>query len=231
MNPGLRLVTLLVGGALLIGCARTRQEELAPVERGAVGFEVLADGPWREMPIGEGDAFEAPAFERHVVQRRPAPKSPRAPKARPPAGPPSLALLPRRRPLPAASRDGGPPGPQKSPDERRRDRYLDNPSRIKADRIAFYCPAALAREVQLTGASVETRSATRRIATGRARLLCRELTLEGEKISLTIRGEDPDVQITARGDVHFVTRQKVQTLREEGVRTLIITNEQIVPLR
>ena len=63
------------------------------------------------------------------------------------------------------------------------------------------------------------------------RLLCRELTLEGEKITLRIRGEDPDVQITARGNAHFVTRQKEQVLREEGVRSLLITNEQIVPLR
>ncbi len=113
----------------------------------------------------------------------------------------------------------------------RRERYLDHPTRLRAERIAFYCPAALAHEVRLTGEAVEQKKPTRRVATGRARLLCRELTLEARKITLNVRGEDPDVQITARGNVHFVTQQKAQMLREEGIRSLLITNEQVVPLR
>ena len=113
----------------------------------------------------------------------------------------------------------------------KRERYLDHPTRLRAERIAFYCPASLAHEIQLTGEAVVQKKPTRRVATGRARLVCRELTLEARKITVNVRGEDPDLQITGRGNVHFVTQQKAQMLREEGIRSLLITNEQVIPLR
>ena len=184
-------------------------------------------------PVGKDDAFATPAIERIRLDPRPPPPTPPPAPARPAPREPALALLPRRgSPLPPThTRDGQVVRPAKSPEDRRRDRYLDHPTRIRAERIAFYCPAALAGEVQLRGESVETKQPTRRVAMGRASLLCRELTLEAEKITLNVRGEDPDVQITARGNVHFVTKQKAQVLREEGVRSLLVTNEQVVPLR
>ena len=224
------LLLLLVAAVGSPACTRTREQALAPVERSAVGFEVVADGPWREMPIDPDDPFTGAAAAEVVTLATPPPpvRRPAAPKR--PAQP-SLALLPRRLPPPPRDKDGQPLGPRKAPDELRRHRYLDNPTRLRAGRVAFYCPEALASEIHLTGGRVEAKGAKRRVATGGARLICRELTLEADKISLNLRGEDPDIQLTARGDVHFVTRQRSQVLREEGIRSLLITNEQIVPLR
>lgn len=219
---------LLAAAALLAACTRTRRQELAPIERAPVGLEIVADGPWREVPVEAGEAFGGPAVERTQLTEAPKPAPP--PKA-PPVSQrtrPSLALLPRRYAAPAAGPEGR---PAKSPEVQRRVRYLDHPTRIQAARITLYCPAALEPEVQLNGTTVEAKRPDRRIATGQARLLLRDLTLEGERITLRIRGEDPDVQITARGDVDFVTMQKGQVMRQEGVRALLITNEQVVPLR
>ena len=58
------------------------------------------------------------------------------------------------------------------------------------------------------------------------------LTLEGERITLRARepGSD-DVQITARGDVELVSRQGDQVLRETGLKSLIVTNDRLTPLR
>ena len=39
------------------------------------------------------------------------------------------------------------------------------------------------------------------------------------------------MQVTARGDVSFVTDQRGQVLRHEHVRILVITNDGVTPLR
>ena len=62
--------------------------------------------------------------------------------------------------------------------------------------------------------------------------MCRELLLEGEKVVLRVKDPtDLDVQITARGNVSFVTDQRGQVLRQDGVRILLITNDGVTPLR
>jgi hypothetical protein len=113
-----------------------------------------------------------------------------------------------------------------------RERHLANPTTVRAAQVTFHCPARYAAEVRLTGERVEEPAPGRRVATGRARLTCRELTLEGEKITLRVRDDGTeDVQVTARGDVRFVTAQKDQVFREEGLKSLILTNDNVVPLR
>ena len=113
-----------------------------------------------------------------------------------------------------------------------REHVLDFPTHIVAERITFYCPQAFAREVQLTGTSVRTISRDRRMATGKARLLCRELTLEGSRITLRVIHEPAAaLRVTARGGVQFISRVHDQVQREENVRSLLVTNDEVVPLR
>ena len=121
-------------------------------------------------------------------------------------------------------------GPALPPEELARRRHLDNPTRVRAGRITFYCPRRFAADVRLTGDDVRTTRPGRRMATGNARLTCRELSLEGDRIVLLVR-DDPDVQLTARGDVSYVTERRGRVNREEGVRSLVITNDEVTPLR
>jgi hypothetical protein len=58
----------------------------------------------------------------------------------------------------------------------------------------------------------------------------RELTLTAERITLRLV-EGEDLQITARGGVSFVSRQRERVFREEGVQGLLIKNDQVTPLR
>ena len=53
-------------------------------------------------------------------------------------------------------------------------------------------------------------------------------------ITATIRVHPPgnsDLQIMARGDVHLVSEVRGNVTRETGIRSLLITNDKIVPLR
>ena len=113
-----------------------------------------------------------------------------------------------------------------------RDHYLDYPTRVVAQRITFYCPADCAREVRLKADDVRQTSATRKLARGNARLICRELTLEADRITFRIREEpDADLQVSARGNATIVSAVRGQEHREEGLRSLLITNDRLVPLR
>jgi hypothetical protein len=142
---------------------------------------------------------------------------------------PDLAI-PARRATPEPPARAAPPA--KSLEQVARERFLDHPTRVRAQSVTFYCPPAYAAEVRLTGATVNDPAPGRRVAEGNARLLCRELTLEGERIVLMVRGDgSTDVQVMARGGVSFVTDQKGQVMHEDGIRSLILTNDQIVPLR
>jgi lipopolysaccharide export system protein LptA len=70
------------------------------------------------------------------------------------------------------------------------------------------------------------------VAYGDARLLCRELTLEAEQITVVRRkAGETDVQLTAKGNVAYVTQQRGQVLQSQGLRLLLLSNEQISPLR
>ena len=214
----LPIVLLLVGA----GCASSKAPSGTPAKRPpALTLLVDESGPWREIPVDD----EAP----RPVAARPAPAV-----ARPvevvaaPRGP--TLQVPERR-VTAKPRALG-TKPTKSPKDRARERFLDHPTRVKASRITFYCPRRFAREVRLTGDEVTQPKPGRRIAAGAARLTCRELTLEADRIVFRIEdAPDAAVQATARGDASFVTNQRGQVLRHEHVRILVLSDDQVTPLR
>ena len=113
-----------------------------------------------------------------------------------------------------------------------RDHYLDYPTRVVGQRITFYCPADVAREIRIKADDVRQTHPLRRLARGNARVTCRELTLEADRITIRIREEpDADLQISARGNATLVSTVRGQEQREEGVRSLLVTNDNLVPLR
>jgi hypothetical protein len=254
----LAALALAAGSVVLLpGCATRRSVGPAPADTGPLGLELAKNGPWSEDVVG-GVTF-SPAVDVQAPLGRDAGAGVRAVDARPTAwdtaraanaGAPHASFAPRepavlpapeepsgtRLPVPAARGTGevAPKGaaPVKSVEAVARERFLDHPTEVRADAITLTVPARLLAEVRLTGAEVTEPQAGRRVADGGARLVCRELTLVGERITLRTRlGGTEDVQITARGDVSFVSRQADQVLREQGVRTLLITNDALTPLR
>jgi len=120
----------------------------------------------------------------------------------------------------------------KSPEQVSREHYLTNPTTIEAQRITLYVPPAYLPEVRLTGADVKDLAPNRRRATGDARLVCRELTLKADQITLrTLKADQRDIRITARGDAGIISKVREQILRDEGLRSLLITNDKLIPLR
>jgi len=243
---GRRLATLVL--TLTAGCATQQSVELAQVEVPEVAVEIAEEGPWRELPPDRETASVADAGS----AASPAPCSSRA-EPRPgsltnpnPNRNPSLRSRRRPRPTPPAPvakipvpvrREAARMAPRGAPDHRppeqiARERHLEHPTRIRAAKITFYCPRAYLSQVQLTGVEVKDPRPGRRIATGDARLTCRELTLEAAEIVLRVRkpGEE-DVQVSARGSVAFVTDQRGRILRHEGLRILMLKNDVITPLR
>lgn len=227
MRPGLPPAVLLLAAPLLAACAHRAGASRTPAPEPDVVLLVDEEGPWREVPLPAGD-------------HTPAPKVAATPAAPPPVHVPPPGLhaqptrpvlaVPRRRATAAPRALGSPP--VKGPRALARERYLDHPTRIRADRITFYCPKAFLPEVNLTADDVREAGPGRRIARGRARLTCRELTLEATSITLRVReAEDADLQVTARCNASLVTDQRGKVLREEGARSLILTNDRIVPLR
>jgi hypothetical protein len=222
---------LAVSAALLVACTGTPQAPLPELGSTAVGLVVEEDGPWQEVsaegaspgavlpPARPSAAASAPG-RRRLSRRPPEPMTPDLPEL----------MIPDRRatPEPAAV----PRAPVKSPERVARERYLDHPTRVRAERITFYCPPAYAAEVRLGGDELRETSPGRRQAEGHARLFCRELTLEAEVIILKVRDDGlDDLQVMARGDVSFVTDQKGQVMHEDGIRSLMLTNDEILPLR
>lgn len=116
--------------------------------------------------------------------------------------------------------------------ERTRAYVLDNPTHIRAASITFYCPPAYRSEFKLAGDSVGSPHPDRQAARGRARLTCRSLLLEAERITVReLDDADADLHITASGNVHLALRIKDQVHREEGIEGLLVTNDNVVPLR
>ena len=138
-----------------------------------------------------------------------------------------------KAPKPRSSKPRRPQGNQgKSAEHLDRDHYLDYPTHIVAQRITFYCPVDCAHEIRLKADDVREVHPTRRMARGNARLICRELTLEADRITVRIREEpDADLQVAARGNAGIVSTVHGQTQREEGLRSMLITNDRLVPLR
>ncbi len=220
---------------LASGCASQREVGLSRVTSEDVRIEVgaAADDEDRlasHWKVIQGTFDTEPARPVRPV-RKPAPRPVRRPPPRP-------AAVPSRPKIPAPTRRAAKPARErgkktgKTVEQLARDHFLDFPTRVVARRITFYCPSIYASEVRLTGDSVDRSRPRSHRADGNARLILRELTLEAERLTFKVRNpDDKDLQITARGNVQFASRVRQNVHREEGLKSLLITNDQTVPLR
>lgn len=111
-----------------------------------------------------------------------------------------------------------------------RERFIANPTLIRARTISFFCPPGRVADVRITGAVVDTTEDGARHASGNARLVLQELTLEADEIILRV-AKDANVQILARGEAGLVSRLGKRIVRDEGLSSLIINNDRTIPLR
>jgi hypothetical protein len=210
---------------------RVRVDEPAPGPR-APHLEDEIGGPWQVVADGQ-DLFAGPSdvlVEDVLVREVPAPRPAPRPVVRAPVPTGPVLAVPRRRAARAARPEGQ--RQQRTPEQLAREHYLDYPTRLRARKVTFYCPAAYASEVRLTGEALDDLGAGSRRAQGGARLLLRELTLEAARITLKVRQDGvPDLQLVARGDVQIVSDVRGNVIRERGLRSLMITNDRMVPLR
>jgi hypothetical protein len=182
------------------------------VEEGAGWAEEdPGDAPLRAAALPAAAALHAP---------EPAPQAPAAPWIRTP--------LPGRRVTRETPR-GTPP--TKGIEALAQERFLDLPTVLRAERVTLTLPLRLAPLIRLTGESVGETRPGRRVATGRARLLLRELTVEAERITVRLSDDSPDLHATAYGGVSFASDQRGQVFREEGARGLVLHNDQVTPIR
>ncbi len=215
-----------------------RRETVVPViDVASVNLTLDPEGPWRES----SRSASAPASRRASFDvQGPVGQGLAAPELAPPTRSdpqpaPALPVSAPRLPVPAARGLGeaAPQGtrPTTSRADVARERFLDHPTEIQAEQITLYAPPEILAEGRLTGANLSEASPGRRVAVGEARLALRELTLRAQRITLRTRSGSPDIQITARGGVEFVSRQRDQVLREQALKGLILTNDQLTPLR
>ena len=246
-----RIGLIGLAATLLIGCATQREVSL-PVVYGA---RVNVDAPAPLTP--RGDPAEQPEGPQDEAHWRPvaddfgagAPQLPPAPSPNPASTPrmrlaaraaasrslrpiapvPTLAV-PRKRAAKAARPEGKKTG--KSTAQLASDHYLDYPTHIKAQKITFACPKAYSSRVRLYADDLDRSRPGRVKGQGNARLLIGELTLEAERITWRLQAEGKqDVQVLARGEVQMVSEVRGNVHRETGIRGLVITNDQLVPLR
>ncbi|MEZ6007033.1 MAG: hypothetical protein R3F05_04575 [Planctomycetota bacterium] len=142
---------------------------------------------------------------------------------------------PLEAPLPRGGRflreDGKPSF--RTAEELARDHVLDWPTRIEAGEVTFYCPPSAAAELDLRGDELRDLGTNGpRVAYGHARLRCRELSITAERITVRILppGEDA-LRIVARREVRYALRVRERVFQDEGLKSLMVMNDQIVPLR
>jgi hypothetical protein len=208
-----RALLLLALG--LASCTSQRARSLPVLDTSEMTLVVEDEGPWRE------------------VREVPAPVA--VPTEEPPVAP-ADAPAPVEPTLPVLARRTAEPSPGAKPTKPlallARERYLDHPTRVRAAQITFRCPASYLPEIRTTASASRPESPTRRVLEGGARLTCRELTLEADVLVLHLREDGlTDVQVSARGDVSFVSDQAGRLFREQGIRSLLLTNDRMVPLR
>jgi hypothetical protein len=217
-----RSLLVLLVLLLAAGCAVTREPVVPVIDAARVRLVVDPDGPWHESAFHDAGTTLP------------------APPASAPAAAPLLAALPSAplsAPLPVpVARGRTPSAPKGAPPTKpladvARERFLDHPTEIEADSVTLYAPPSLLAAARLTGASVTEPTPGRRQALGAARLELRELTLVAERITLRTQDSSPDLRIAAKGSVRFVSRQRDQVLREQDLKSLLITNDQLTPLR
>ncbi len=103
---------------------------------------------------------------------------------------------------------------------------------VVAARATVYVPAARAGEVSLTGAAVEADGAGRRTVTGNAVLRLGDLTVRAERLTLVVKKPgDADLQVSARGSVSYRSEKGDARVEETGLKSLLLTNDEYVPLR
>ncbi len=250
----MRCLLLFWAALLLSGCSST-WEDASPgayhVRSDQLG-EILGDaGTWAGVRPAPADPKDVVEGRWHLVQAdvfadpagvsqpepaaRPTPRTP-APVIPPPIEP---EIVQRPAPtLPVPVRRRTPPPPKrgkplnKTPKQLVREHYLDNPTTVRAAQITFYCPHDFLKEVRLKAAEVKNAKSDRRVASGGARLTCRELTLVAEQIIIRVRRDaDAELQIAAMGNVELVSRVRNQAVRETGLKSLILRQDQMMPLR
>lgn len=244
---------------LAVGCTSTPSDELPVVDmseitlhpegttpRGDVDDVLVVGGPWERFepvppaveigdrgPYADGalptaatqsaeDTRERTALERLLARGRGA-------EAPHPRQPPLPAPMPRNGQF---LREEGKPS-LRAPEELARDHVLDWPTRIEAREVTLYCPASAARELDLRGDEMRDLGTNGpRVAYGNARLRCRELSIVAERITVRVLppGEDA-LRIVARRDVRYALRVRERVFQEEGLKSLMVLNDQLVPLR
>ena len=242
----MRVVLLLALGCLTVGCAAKREVGLPVVYSSKLRFDPTpekAPDPgappeetielasyWQEVPDDFGTIEPTPR-PKSIRKRLAARKAKREREAveRFVEPPPELAV-PKRKARKEARPEGKKTG--KSVEQLSRDHYLDYPTHIKAEKITFACPKSYTPRVRLTGEHVDRSRPERVRVQGGARLVIGELTLEAHRISWRVQpaGKE-EIQILARGNVHLVSEVRGNVHRETAIRSLVITNDKLVPLR
>jgi len=137
---------------------------------------------------------------------------------------------PERAPEP----DEGTPRPgETSPEEvpeAPHERFLENPTVIKARSIHAILPATYRKDVRVSGLTAGWREEDGRSVwegTGEAEVRIRKLVLSGPSIRLTLVASqaEPEVQILADGDVSFGHVAKGLGTEWEGKEFLMIRND------
>lgn len=227
-----------------VGCAAQREAGLPVVYGSQVRLDgspakkaaAAADEPldpmtayaswWQEVPddFGTQSAPRPPSIKKRLAARRKA-----APVRRIVEEAPALAV-PQRKARAEARPEGKASG--KNTAQLARDHYLDYPTHLQAQKITFACPRGYADRVRLTGDDTDRSNAGRVRVQGNAKLVIGELTLEAQRITWRIQPAGKlDIQILARGEVHFVSTVRGKVARETAIRSLVITNDQLIPLR
>ncbi|MGE0190428.1 MAG: hypothetical protein AB7T63_00145 [Planctomycetota bacterium] len=252
-------ITACAAALLAIGCTSTPTDELPVVDvsqitlrpegatpRGDVDDVLVVGGPWERFepvppaveigdrgPYADGalptaaaqsaeDTRELSALERLLARSRG-------------AEPPRPHQPPLRAPVPRGGqfiREVGKPS-LRTPEELARDHVLDWPTRIEAREVTFYCPASAARELELRGDEMrDLGTHGPRVAYGNAHLRCRELSIVADRITVRVLppGEDA-LRIVARRDVRYALRVRERVFQDEGLKSLMVLNDQLVPLR
>jgi hypothetical protein len=240
-----------LAAAGLPSCVHERSKALAIVPEGA-----LSGAPAPERPRGvyrspaavargrgpaepAGAAAPAPTAALASARGEP-PSAPQGPAAAVPPGtdasgaaaapPPAEPAAPRpvtgpyegHRPVPA----------EVSLEQLARERFLNSPTVIEAEKATVHLPPAYLREATLTGLEVVEEGPGRRSATGSGVLVLRRLTIRASRITLVARDDGlPDLSVSARGGVAFRADLPGSVLEERDLKSLLIRNDRHTPLR
>ena len=213
----LRLATACALLFPLGGCVHSREKTVAVLHDGVFAPR---DGEWDPAtPRPPGDRPQTIA----VSAPAPSPIGGDGWDAASPSG-----SIPREAPRPPASEAGPvvrsssaplahrPLAGGRSLEQRAREVCLDCETLVEADKATLYVAPALAAEARLEG----------RVLT------LRRLTIRAQTLKLVARTDGRgDVSISARGSVRFRSDRPASIIDEEGLKSLLVTNDGYTPLR